>query len=323
MDAVRDRVKHLDLPADDPLLELVVRHERQHAETMLQTLALAALADWQPPSTANAQGGSVRHPSGLDLVEVEGARFAVGADGSAFAYDNELPQHEITVAPFAIGRVPVTNDDWAAFIADGGYRRREWWSAEGWEWRSSADAQRPLQWLDGRHERRLTGVCELVADSPVMHISWFEADAFARARGLRLPTEAEWELAATFDHETASKRRWPWGESGPGGGEANLIESGLFAPTSVGFPEAGAAPCGALGMIGDVWEWTASEFAGYPHFEAHPYREYSEVFFGDAYRVLRGGSFATSELVATPTFRNWDLPARRQIFAGLRVADSR
>jgi iron(II)-dependent oxidoreductase len=154
----------------------------------------------------------------------------------------------------------------------------------------------------------------------VVHVSCHEADAFVRARGLRLPSEVEWELAATFDHSAGVKRAWPWGEHGPDAQEANLIESGNFAPLGAGVLGAGAAPCGALGMIGDVWEWTASEFGGYPGFRANPYREYSEVFFGGGYRVLRGGSFATSALVATPTFRNWDLPSRRQIFAGLRVA---
>ena len=319
LDAVRERVAGLDLSDEEPLAELVTRHERQHAETMLQTLGLAALPDWCPGAClAGSPDG--QPSSGLELIELPATRFPLGAAGDGFAYDNEIPQHEVEVEAFAIGRVAVTNRDWLAFIDDGGYRRSQWWSSAGWEWRRGEDIQRPLRWLDGGRERRLTGVGELHLDSPVVHVSHYEADAFARARGLRLPTEVEWELAATYDHAGAVKRSWPWGEHRPSPHEANLIESANFAALEVGALCAGAAPCGALGMIGDVWEWTSSEFGGYPGFRAHPYREYSEVFFGGGFPVLRGGSFATSALVATPTFRNWDLPSRRQIFAGLRVA---
>jgi iron(II)-dependent oxidoreductase len=190
-------------------------------------------------------------------------------------------------------------------------------------WRVAEGAQRPAHWLDDAHERRLGGVAEIAMERPVVHVSCHEADAFVRSRGLRLPSEAEWELAATFDHAVGCKLDWPWGGHPPGPGVANLIESATFAPLDAGALPAGASPCGALGMIGDVWEWTASPFGGYPGFRADPYPEYSEVFFGGDYRVLRGGSFATSALVATPTFRNWDYPSRRQIFAGLRVAADR
>ena len=327
LERVRERVGELSLDEHDPVAELVVRHERQHAETMLQTLALAGLTDWHAP--AHDPAGAVSAPapppgaSGLDLIELAGASFPLGTGGDGFAYDNERPEHVEAVGAFAIGRLAVTNGDWLAFIDDGGYRRREWWSREGWEWRCREQVERPLHWLDDVRERRLTGPADILGDMPVVHVSWYEADAFARGRGLRLPNEAEWELAATFDHATAAKRRWPWGEHPPSAAEANLIESAVFAPLPSAALAAGASPCGALGMIGDVWEWTASEFGGYPGFRAHPYREYSEVFFGGGYRVLRGGSFATSALVATPTFRNWDFPDRRQIFAGVRVAADR
>jgi gamma-glutamyl hercynylcysteine S-oxide synthase len=245
---------------------------------------------------------------------------AVGAAAEGFSYDNERPQHEVEIDGFAIGRVPVTNADWQAFVADGGYARREWWTADGWAWRSAEQVERPLRWLDGDRERRLTGSGPIDATAPVVHVSCHEADAFARARGLRLPTEVEWEVAATWQPSVAAKLAWPWGDQAPEPRHANLIESGRFAPLRAGGLPDGAAPCGALGMIGDVWEWTASEFRGYPGFTAYPYREYSEVFFGADYRVLRGGSFAASADVVTATFRNWDLPQRRQIFAGLRVA---
>ncbi len=330
MVAVRERVLALALRDGDPLVELVARHERQHAETMLQTLALAALPGWRPAAPrakaeaeveVDTAGGAVA--SGLELIDLPATSFPLGAMGERFAYDNELPAHVVEVAPFAIGRVAVTNRDWLAFIEDGGYRRAEWWSQEGWRWRVEQDAQRPAGWLDDAHERRLDGAAEIAMEHPVVHVSCHEADAFARSRGVRLPSEDEWEVAATFDHASGVKRAWPWGEHAPGPAEANLIESATYAPRSSAGLAAGASPCGALGMIGDVWEWTASPFGGYPGFRADPYPEYSEVFFGGDFRVLRGGSFATSALVATPTFRNWDYPSRRQIFAGLRVAASR
>ena len=330
LEQVRERVAALALPEHDRLVELVVRHERQHAETMLQTLALADLPDWRPAGLAVAPAPPPAEPaslplSGLDLIDLPGAAaFPLGAAAEGgFAYDNELPQHQVEVEPFAIGRVAVTNGDWLAFIEDGGYRRREWWSGAGWEWRCGEGAERPLRWLDERRQRTLAGIREIALENPVVHVCCHEAEAFARARGVRLPSEAEWELAATYDDAAANKRAWPWGEEPPGPARANLIESAEFAPVAASSLPSGAAPCGALGMIGDVWEWTASEFDGYPGFRADPYREYSEVFFGEHYRVLRGGSFATSALVATPTFRNWDHPQRRQIFCGLRVAADR
>jgi iron(II)-dependent oxidoreductase len=323
MNAVRGRVRALGIDRDDATAALVLRHERQHAETMLQTLALAALDGWQPPGCA-APGVRAPAQSGLDLVEIAAARFPLGAaTADGFAYDNETPQYEVEVEGFAIGRVAVTNGDWLEFIADGGYKRREWWTPAGWQWRVADGAERPMQWLDDGLEQRLDGCQPIDPSSPVVHVCAHEADAFARARGVRLPTEVEWELAATWDPASGRKRRWPWGEEPPQPRHANLVESANFAPLGAGALVDGASPSGVIGLIGDVWEWTTSEFRGYPSFVAHPYREYSEVFFGDEYRVLRGGSFATSADVITATFRNWDFPSRRQIFAGLRVAADR
>jgi gamma-glutamyl hercynylcysteine S-oxide synthase len=165
----------------------------------------------------------------------------------------------------------------------------------------------------------MDGWAPIDPDEPVVHVSWFEAAALANAHGARLPTEAEWEKAATWDQETGEARELPWGDEPADERRANL-DQGLLGPAPAGAYPEGAAPCGALGMLGDVWEWTASDFRGYEGFVAHPYREYSEVFFGDEYKVLRGGSWATRSRVATPTFRNWDLPYRRQIFSGVRLA---
>jgi iron(II)-dependent oxidoreductase len=240
LDDVRER--SLDVlaergPGDGTLVELVLRHELQHTETMRQAMALAGLLPAGEPPTGPTGGAA-------GWVELQGGTFALGAAPDGFAYDNERPRHAVDVPAFAIARRPVTNAAW-----------RAWVQAEGRDDRSTAATGHP--------------------DAPVCHVTWHDAEAFARAAGARLPSEAEWEKAHTS---------------------------------------------GALDDTGHVWEWTASSFTGYPSFRAHPYREYSEVFFGAAYRVLRGGSWATHRRVATPTFRNWDLPERRQIFSGLRLA---
>lgn len=256
---------------DGVVCEMVIRHELQHSETMRQTLAIAGLLPSGEPGIDPIE-------SSAEWIEIPAGGFAMGADGDRFAYDNERPRHSVEVPGFAIGGSPVSNAAWLRFSESGGYAREEWWSQAGWAWKEEHDiSHHPA--VEAGHPR-----------APVCHVSWFEADAFARAHGARLPSEAEWERAAT----------WVGAASG---GEGSPI-----------------AHRGVLDAVGQVWEWTQSPFQGYPGFVAHPYREYSEVFFGDGYRVLRGSSWATAPRVASRTFRNWDLPQRRQIFAGLRLA---
>jgi iron(II)-dependent oxidoreductase len=277
--AVRGEVEMLDAPAardyltavrartteviesevgigDGVLCEMVLRHELQHTETMRQTMELAGLLPGGEPAAMDGSDG---------WISVGAGSFQMGAGPDGFAYDNERPRHAIDLPAFEIARRPVTNASWLHFSEGGGYERREWWSHEGWAWKEEYDI--------GHHAAVAAGDLE----APVCHVSWFEADAFARAHGARLPTEQEWERAATWEQQS-------------------------------------------LAAVGAVWEWTSSTFAPYPGFRAYPYPEYSEVFFDKGYRVLRGGSWASSPRVATVTFRNWDLPERRQIFAGLRLA---
>jgi iron(II)-dependent oxidoreductase len=318
LESVRERV-----PDDDSLLhELVVRHEDQHQETMLQAIELARLTP-APAVPRTERPAAPGGHTGLESVEVPAGPCEIGAREDRFAYDNERPRHRAELPAFRIGRTPITNATFLHFVEGGGYERRPWWSDEAWAWKEEYDITHPEGWALGStgEWRRWTmdGWAPIDPDEPVVHVSWFEAAALANAHGARLPTEAEWEKAATWDQETGEARELPWGDEPADERRANLDQT-LLGPAPVGAYPAGAAPCGALGMLGDVWEWTASDFRGYDGFVAHPYREYSEVFFGDEYKVLRGGSWATRARVATPTFRNWDLPYRRQIFAGVRLA---
>jgi len=259
---------------DGVICEMVIRHELQHGETMRQAMVIAGLlgeadaAARDRPLSGDPEDGDAS-PGGGDWIDVAAGSFAMGAPSDGFAYDNERPRHERRTPRFQIARRPATNADWLRFAERGGYERAELWSAEGWAW--LAESQQPQ--AGAMHPAIAAGHPQ----APACHVSWHEAQAFARAHDARLPSEAEWEKAATLE----------------------------------GSPLAG---------VGRVWEWTESTFTGYPGFVAHPYREYSEVFFGEDYRVLRGGSWASDERVAGPRFRNWDLPQRRQIFAGVRLA---
>jgi iron(II)-dependent oxidoreductase len=288
---VRERaLDAIDHGCDPLIVELVVRHELQHNETMLQAIELARL-DYNPPRAPSPEANG--YPHGLDVVEIPAGPFERGASDGGFAYDNERPRHVVQTDAYLIGRAPVTNGEYAEFVDAGGYARREWWSESGWTWLQETGTDRPLNWDENGSEWRLGGPETLDPAKPVVHVCFHEAEAFARFHGVRLPTEDEWEKAATLrEHK-----------------DANLFEAAHWGP----------APAGDS-MLGDVWEWTSTHFHPYPGFTAHPYREYSEVFFGGDYHVLRGGSWATSERVASITFRNWDYPQRRQIFAGFRIA---
>jgi iron(II)-dependent oxidoreductase len=336
---VRERVLEViatEGVGDGVIAELIVRHEQQHTETMLQTIQLAQLegfaldghaadgAGARPATMGRAGNGARPAFTGLELIEIPGGECTVGVGGRAevgFAYDNERPRHRTDVRAYLIGRTPITNATYLTFVEGGGYERREWWSDEGWSWKEDYDITRPQSWTsDLRFEWRMSGLEPLHPDRPVVHISWFEADAFARAHAGRLPTEIEWEKAATWDQEQQTALVQPWGDEPLTPGVHANVDQRAGGSVPAGSLPAGASPHGVLGMIGDVWEWTASDFTGYPGFSAFPYREYSEVFFGDRYKVLRGGAWATRPRVATPTFRNWDFPQRRQIFSGLRIA---
>ena len=299
---------------------MVAQHEQQHDETMLIThqlrrggAALTAAPPGPPPPDAPRLPGEVL---------VAGGVFTMGTSTEPWSLDNERPAHQVVVPSFYLDTAPVSDAAYQEFIADGGYDDPRWWTPAGWDHRQRAGLTAPLYW---RREgagwiRNRFGVTEPVPPAePVMHVCWFEADAYARWAGRRLPTEAEWEKAARFDPASGRSRRFPWGDEDPSADRANLGQQYL-QPAPVGSYPEGAAPSGARQLIGDVWEWTSSDFLPYPGFRAWPYREYSEVFFGPEYKVMRGGSFAVGPVACRGTFRNWDYPIRRQIFAGFRTA---
>ena len=300
---------------------MIAQHEQQHDETMLATHQLrrgGPVLSAPPPGSAPAD--VLRLPA---EVLVPGGPFTMGTSTEPWALDNERPAHVVDVPSFHLDTAPVSNAAYAEFIAEGGYDDQRLWNPQGWEYRRKANLTAPLFWEQGgagQWLRRRFGVTEPVPPAePVMHVCWYEADAYARWAGRRLPSEAEWEKAARFDPGSGRSRRYPWGDADPAPTHANLGQRHLQPAPAGSYPQ-GAAPSGARQLIGDVWEWTASDFLPYPGFVAYPYKEYSEVFFGPDHRVLRGGAFSADPVACRGTFRNWDYPIRRQIFAGFRTA---
>nr|WP_164019211.1 ergothioneine biosynthesis protein EgtB [Pyxidicoccus trucidator] len=322
-EAVREHLDSLPEAGPKPLLAggyvfgMVAQHEQQHAETLAATLQLMTAAEYRVPSPrARPRPGAVP----LAEVLIPGGPVRLGSD-DAWAYDNERPAFVTQVAPFLLDAHPVTNGDYLVFVESGGYEDARWWHPKGWGFVQAEGWKHPLFWLpQGNHvwlRRRFGQVEPLPKDEPVQHVSWYEADAYARWAGKRLPTEAEWEKAARGSD--GPPREHPWGDAAPTEAHANL-GGDTWGPAPVGSYPAGVSHDGIWGLLGDVWEWTASDFRPYAGFTAFPYREYSEVFFGEDYKVLRGGAWASAPVAVRNGFRNWDFPNRRQIFAGFRCA---
>ncbi len=298
---------------------MIVQHEQQHDETMLATHQLregAPLLHAPPPPRPTG-------PAGPSEVLVPAGEFTRGTSTEPWALDNERPAHVVDLPAFVIDTYPVTNGQYAEFVDAGGYDDPRYWTDRGWAHVREAGLRAPQFWrrdASGQWWRRRFGVVErVVEDEPVVHVSFHEAQAFARFAGKRLPTEAEWEKAARFDPATGRSRRYPWGDDEPTAEHANLDQRHL-QPAPVGAYPRGASALGVHQLIGDVWEWCDSGWHPYPGFEMFPYPEYSQVFFGGDYAVLRGGSFGTDASAVRSTFRNWDHPIRRQIFTGIRLA---
>jgi gamma-glutamyl hercynylcysteine S-oxide synthase len=319
-----DVLEQVELTPEQRLLDrgyvygMVVQHEHMHDETMLATIQLMQDGAQRLPRMASPHA-QVKVPQ--DMVLIPGGPFEMGTSIDAWAFDNERPAHTVDVAPFLIDRTPVSNAQYLAFMEGGGYDDPRHWSEDGWTWRRENNKTKPGFWeRDGASWviRRFGTTVDVDPDEPVQHVSYHEADAFARWAGKRLPTEAEWEKAASWGPANR-KQRFPWGDVEADGGRANLGQR-HFGPAQIGAYPDGVSAYGCHQMLGDVWEWTSSDFQPYPGYEWFPYREYSEVFYGTDYKVLRGGSWATHISSVRNTFRNWDYPIRRQIFAGFRCA---
>ncbi len=317
-----DVLERIDLEAPDVLVRrgfvfgLVVQNELQSHESMLE--ALQCRMNGEYPVTDGTSPD--RAPGGPDEIELPGGVFTLGAMYEPWAYDNELEPHEVDLPPFRIDRSPVTNGEFAEFIEARGYRSPKNWSDAGWEWRERENVDAPLywEWSEYGWERVRFGKREPITPwEPVQHVSFYEAEAYARWVGKRLPSEIEWERAASW-HDREGKFRYPWGQAWMGF-EASL-DRRRFCPAPAGSYAGGVSPVGCVQMAGDVWEWTSSSFQPYPGFLPFPYPECSEVNFGDDVRVLRGGSWATDALVARTSFRRWESPERREAFAGFRCA---
>ena len=308
--------------ADDRLRQdgfvygMVIQHEHQHDETLLATLQLMGERALPPPGSAPA-GPATVDPLTLPAMRlIAGGPFTMGTDGHPWAYDNERRAHEVDLPPFLIDTFPVTVGDYLEFMADGGYEHEDLWAPAGWAWRNEAGLVAPEFWRregEGgwsvlRFGRRID--TDAIRDEPVQHVGWYEADAYCRWAGKRLPTEAEWEKAALGSPDENETRH-------PMVANLGAVHDG---PAPVGACPTGASGWGVHQLLGDVWEWTSSPFLPHPGFRAWPYREYSEVFWGDEYRVLKGGSWAADPVAVRASFRNWDYPIRRQIFSGFRGA---
>jgi iron(II)-dependent oxidoreductase len=304
--------------------ELAIRHEDMHVEALAysrQTLSYA------PPVGLGEAGRA--HAGGLPGdVAVPGGTWRLGSSAAdGFVFDNEKWVHETTLAPFRIARAPVTNAEFAAFVEAGGYRVREFWSDAGWAWRERRKAGRPVYWQakrDGAWTARRYRVLEALAPhAPVTFVTWFEAEAWCRWAGRRLPSEAEWEAAALGAPSADgtrladARRRWPWGDAPPDRARANL-DFAADRPVDVANLADGDSAFGCRQMIGNVWEWTASDFLPFAGFAADPYADYSQPWFGTR-KVLRGGCWATSARIARAAYRNFFTPDRGDVFAGFRT----
>lgn len=319
LDAVRKKVlDYLEvapIAQQERLWRFIIQHESQHCETVAFLLQMQRKEEGISPMEVgilmpNAQFPMLHAPCPIpnSAIDIPGGEFYMGSD-AAEALDNERSRHLCDLEAYAIDRYPVTCGQYRDFMTAGGYQNRDWWSAEGWEWQKVHLVDRPLYWSEN----------PAFNNHPVCGVSWYEAEAYCNFAGKRLPSEAEWEKAASWDATNQTKLTYPWGEARP---NASLCNHGNhLANTSPvdAFPK-GASAAGCCDMLGNVWEWTASTFDAYPGFESYPYRGYSEVYFDGEHRVLKGGSWATFPQALRSTFRNWYYPGVRQIIAGFRCA---
>lgn len=308
LDAVRKKVlDYLEIAPiaqQERLWQFIIQHESQHCETV------AFLLQMQQERGEGERGRPIGDelPMPNSAIEIPAGEFYMGSDRIE-ALDNERSRHLCYLDKYSIDRYPVTCGQYRHFMASDGYQNPQWWSAEGWKWQQSNLVDRPLYWSDN----------PAMNNHPVCGVSWYEAEAYSNFIGKRLPTELEWEKAASWDAASQTQRTYPWGEELPNSSLCNHGNKiGNTAPVDK-FPQ-GASSFGCCDMLGNVWEWTASTFDAYPGFESYPYTGYSQAYFDGEHRVLKGGSWATHAPSLRSSFRNWYYPGVRQIIAGFRCA---
>ena len=312
---------------DSFIYQFAAFHEDMHTEAYTYT---RQTLEYPKPDLAVAADFDAVRLDGGPLpgdVEIPGGTFRLGSDGTEpFLFDNEKWSHVQTVYPFQIARAPVTNAEFAAFVADDGYQRRDLWRDVGWGWKMEAEAEHPIYWVaDGQNNWKLRDFDQLIdlpPHKPAIHVNWYEAHAFCKWAGRRLPTELEWEVAAAGEPDgnggiAPTKRRYPWGDAPETDSRANLDARGLGTADVGAYPE-GDSAWGCRQMLGNVWEWTSSQFDPYPGFKADAYQEYSEPVFGTR-KVLRGGAWATRGRMVTNMYRNYFTHERRDVFGGFRT----
>ncbi|MEG4075407.1 ergothioneine biosynthesis protein EgtB [Microcoleus sp. Pol14C2] len=332
LDAVRKKVlDYLEVaPIDkqERLWRFIIQHESQHCETVAFVLQMHRKKEERSSATdlvtdltdfrdvtdrRNKKEGGVIADYQLPItdspaIEIPGGEFYMGSD-AAEALDNERSRHLCYLEAYSIDRYPVTCCQYRDFMESGGYQNPDWWSADGWKWLQGEAVSQPLYWSEN----------PAFNNHPVCGVSWYEAEAYCNFIGKRLPSEAEWEKAASWNATNQTYRIYPWGEEPPNGSLCNHGNNIANTSPVDAFPK-GASALGCWDMLGNVWEWTASTFDAYPGFESYPYRGYSQVYFDGEHRVLKGGSWATFPQALRSTFRNWYYPGVRQIIAGFRCA---
>jgi ergothioneine biosynthesis protein EgtB len=325
---VLDYLEVAPIDEQERLWRFIIQHESQHCETVAFVLQMQRKKEEESSAThlvtdltdlrdvtdrRKKKEGRLIADYQLPItdspaIEIPGGEFYMGSD-AAEALDNERSRHLCYLEAYSIDRYPVTCGQYRDFMESGGYQNPDWWSADGWKWLQSAKVDQPLYWSEN----------PAFNNHPVCGVSWYEAEAFCNFTGKRLPSEAEWEKAASWDATNQTYRIYPWGEEQPNGSLCNHGNNIASTSPVDAFPK-GASAAGCWDMLGNVWEWTASTFEAYPGFESYPYRGYSQVYFDGEHRVLKGGSWATFPQALRSSFRNWYYPGVRQIISGFRCA---
>ncbi|MBF2063796.1 MAG: ergothioneine biosynthesis protein EgtB [Calothrix sp. C42_A2020_038] len=305
---VLDYLKVVDIEPQERLWRFLLQHESQHCETACIVLKLINTPAWKQEGKLGRRWGA------SEMIKIPAGEFEMGSN-SADALDNERAAHYVYLDTYFIDRYPITVGKYREFIESGGYENAQYWSNTGWAWLRSEQVKQPLYWPDVSHND----------NHPVMGVSYYEAEAYAKFVGKRLPTEAEWEKAARWDVEANRSRTYPWGEEEPSQEFCNCAFSNIINTTQTtpvnAYPK-GQSAYGMYDALGNVWEWTNSWFDAYQGFEHYPYPGYSQVYFDGKHKVLKGASWATRPTAMRASFRNWYYPHIRQIFAGFRCASS-